>query len=40
MKFITLIYGAVSDLVVRYLPNFNKDKNCFAIDNRMGGVLG
>jgi len=30
MKFLSLIYGAVSDLIIRYLPNFNKDKYCFA----------
>src|SRR3990167_3732067 len=30
MKFLSLIYGAVSDLIIRYLPNFNKDKYFFA----------
>jgi len=30
MKFLILIYGAVRDLIIRYLPNFNKDKNYFA----------
>src|SRR3989344_4183568 len=30
MKFLSLIYGAVSNLIVRYLPNFNKNKNYFA----------
>jgi len=29
MKFLSLIYGAVGDLVIRHLPNFKKDKDCF-----------
>ncbi len=29
MKFLTLIYGALRDLIIRYLPNFNKDKDFF-----------
>ena len=29
MKFLNLIYGMVGDLIIRYLPNFNKNKNYF-----------
>mgnify|MGYP001572115278 CR=1 FL=1 len=29
MKFLSLIYGITADLIIRYLPNFKKDKDCF-----------
>jgi len=29
MKFLSLIYGITADLVIRHLPNFKKDKDCF-----------